>query len=298
MLIYEQMQAEKFSAAEQLLVDYMLQHPAKLPTMTVNEMAQATHTNATSLIRVAKKLGFSGWPDLRQHYLAEWQTLSTHFTHIDVNTPFQATDDVATIAKKIANVETEAIRETRNMLSYEDLTTAQHLLASAKHILVFANFENRLIGESFVEKTRRLGIDSTWADAYGHGSYEAFFANDQTVGILFSYTGETPEVLKSMHILKQRGIPTIAITSMGENSLEKEATVTLRVSTHERLFTKISTFSTNLSMKYLSDVLYSLVFAANYHHNWRTVITTGERYDNRTASTSIIEKRGSHHAED
>ncbi|MDO4680262.1 MAG: MurR/RpiR family transcriptional regulator [Aerococcus sp.] len=296
MLIYEKMQTEKFSEAEQLLVNYMLEHPEHLNEMTVSEMAKATHTNATSLIRVAKKLGFDGWRDLRRQYLEEWETLSTHFNDIDVNIPFSAHDDPATVAKKLATVEMEAIQETRQMLNYEDLVTCQHLLQQKSNLLVFANFENRFIGHSLVEKTRRIGLNSALANNYGLGMYEAYLANPtETLAVMFSYTGEGDEILRPLHILKQRGIPVIAITSMGDNSLEQDSTVALRISTHERLFSKISTFSTNLSMKYLSDLLYSLYFMADYNHNWHTVLRSGERWDHRLASTSIIEGRGVDH---
>ncbi|MDO4670450.1 MAG: MurR/RpiR family transcriptional regulator [Aerococcus sp.] len=294
MLIYEQMQTDIFSESERLLVDYMLKHPENLREMTVSEMAQKTHTNATSLVRVAKKLGFSGWRDLKHHYLSEWETLSTHFKSIDVNVPFSAQDDPATVAKKLATVEMEAIRETRNMLTSEALAQAQQLMSNAKRLLVYADYENRMIGESLIEKTRRLGLNSFLANTYDMFRYETELADDDTLAVLFSYTGESNEIIEAVTALRKKEVPTIAITSMGENTLETNATLTLRVSTHERLFSKISTFSSNLSMKYLSDLLYSLFFAANYNQNWHLILHMGERDDHRLASTAIIEERGTH----
>ena len=79
MLLIEQMKTTHFSHAEQSLVQYMIEHPEKLDQLTTTHFAEITHTNPTSLIRVAKKLGYKGWTDLRTAYLDEWLYLNSHY---------------------------------------------------------------------------------------------------------------------------------------------------------------------------------------------------------------------------
>ena len=57
------------------------------------------------------------------------------------------------------------------------------------------------------------------------------------------------------------------MTSIGENSLSKQADLVLRLSTRERLYSKIATFANDMSITYLLDLLYSGIFAQNYLAN-------------------------------
>ena len=55
MLIIERLKHTSFSDAEQVLVSYLIDYPEVLQDMTTQKIADLTHTNPTSLIRVAKK---------------------------------------------------------------------------------------------------------------------------------------------------------------------------------------------------------------------------------------------------
>ena len=58
MLIREKMETIKFSPAEKEVVDYLLLYPEVLDEKTMQEIAAETYTQPSTLIRIAKKLGF------------------------------------------------------------------------------------------------------------------------------------------------------------------------------------------------------------------------------------------------
>ena len=76
------------------------------------------------------------------------------------------------------------------------------------------------------------------------------------------------------------GIPIIAITNIGENTVSRNADVVLRICTREKLYSKIATFSTDISFEYILDLLYSCIFALNYDKN----------VERKTKISSMIEK--------
>ncbi|WP_396163712.1 MurR/RpiR family transcriptional regulator, partial [Carnobacterium sp.] len=142
--------------AEQSLVLYLIEHPEQLHDMTTQKLADLTHTNPTSLIRVAKKLGFIGWTDLKEAYLEEWRYLNSHFTTIDANFPFNQSDHLVSIANKISALQQNTLQDTLSLIDPENLQLAQHLLLDADEIIVFASHTNALIAQDFVTKMRRI----------------------------------------------------------------------------------------------------------------------------------------------
>ena len=113
----------------------------------------------------------------------------------------------------------------------------------------------------------------------------------EACAIIVSYSGETPILVRVMKVLKAKSIPVIVITNIGENSLTKEADCILRITTREKLYSKIATFSTDMSITYLLDVLYSCVFALNYEQNVKTKTAISRAIETgRVSSLDILKE--------
>ncbi|MGX7352440.1 hypothetical protein RU97_GL001897 [Enterococcus canis] len=288
MLISEKFQQTDFSTAEQNVVTYIQEHRETLADATVKELADACFVHPSTLIRVAKKMGFEGWLDLKNAYLEEASYLDSHFTEIDPNIPFQPTDGLITIAKKIANLEQTTIADTLELLKYDDLKQAKNYLLKADFVKIFASNANSLIPQDFALKMNRIQQNVSVSTVLGEGFYEAYNCPPTSCGILISYTGENTHILRTAKILKERGIPVIAITSIGENSLAAISDCTLRITTRERLFSKIGNFTINTSICYLLDILYCAVFSEHYGENFDHLIEVGQIIDRRRTSSDIM----------
>lgn len=64
MLLREKMESGNFSSSEKIIVDYILKEGTNIQNKTVKEIAEATYTVPSTLIRIAKKLNYNGWNDL------------------------------------------------------------------------------------------------------------------------------------------------------------------------------------------------------------------------------------------
>lgn len=291
MLLHEKMKHTKFSAAETQVVNFLLTQPMTIEELTIKEIAQATFVNDSTLIRVAKKLDFTGWIELKKAFLAEYRYLHTHFDQIDANLPFQHTDGLMTIANKMALLEKTTTADTLSLLNHEKLKQARAFLLNAKAIKIFGSNANTLIAQDFALKMRRINQNVVICDTYGEHAYEAHNCQSDECTILISYTGENPMILQTANILKQRSVPIIALTSIGDNSLATLADNILQITTRERPYSKIGNFTTNTSLCYLLDVLYSCVFAANYQRNMNHLIQVGELVDRRKSSSEIMAEK-------
>ena len=290
MLIREKMETIKFSPAEKEVVDYLLRYPEVLDEKTMQEIAAETYTQSSTLIRIDKKLGFAGWVEYKKAYQEEHDYLTRNFVDIDANLPFEANDSIMTISKKMASLGQSTIEDTLSLIHHDTLQQAKQMLLKAKHIQIFANNANMLIPQDFALKMNRIKHHTAVSTIKGEDVYTAYTSPEGTCAILISYTGESTAMKQIANILKAEGVPTIGITGIGDNYLSRVVDCYLPITTREKLYSKIGNFTINLSIIYLLDVLYSIVFAENYEENLAHVIRLGRIADKWKTSSYIMEE--------
>ncbi len=77
MLIRERLEQCDFSNSEQMIVDYMLKEKIEIRDMTTKEIAQRVFVSPSTLVRVAHKMGFGGWNELKEA-IDDTHSLLTH----------------------------------------------------------------------------------------------------------------------------------------------------------------------------------------------------------------------------
>lgn len=288
MLLKEQLESTYFSPAEQIAVDYILKFPDKIENKTIQVVASETYTQPSALVRIAKKMGFKGWRDFKKAYLEEWEYINKNFQMVDANLPFHKSDDVMTIAGKIATLEKSTIDDLYSLLRSENLQQARKMLLEAGYIRIFAQNANLLVANDFALKMNRIGKNVVLSSIKGEEGYEANNMPKDSCGIIISYSGENTSLIQVNTILKRKCVPTICITSIGENTLSSQSTCPLPITTREKLYSKVGHFTTNISIIYLLDVLYSMVFAENFDKNFAHLKRVGEEIDTRSEHSSIL----------
>lgn len=267
MLLHEKFEEISFSPSEQVVIDYLLKETEEIETMTTQSIANATFTSKSLIVKIAKKLGYTGWSQLRDALILERDYLAKHVTDIDANYPFKPTDHIVTIAKNIAQLKKYAIDDTLELNSAKSLKLAIAMIDKAEHCHVFAIANNILLAKEFEYNMHRIHKATTVYDYHGDIFFGATLASEKDCALIISYSGETEPLLRVMGLLRRNKVPVILMTSIGENSLSKQADLVLRLSTRERLYSKIATFANDMSITYLLDLLYSGIFAQNYLAN-------------------------------
>lgn len=267
MLITERMDHIKFSHSEQIIVDYLKKQQLNIESKSTSDIAQETFSSKSTIVKVAKRLNFNGWSDFKKAYLNELSYLSNSNGTIDANYPFEEADNFLTIAKKIALLEQESIQETCSLLNFADLQKAIQLFKQSKSIHLFAVSNNLLIAEEFRYNMERIRKTVRVHSRQGEGNYVATLMEPDECALVISYSGETETLMRVVNLLKARKIPIVLITSIGENSMSSVADCVLRISSRERLYSKIATFANDASITYVLDILYSCMFKQDYKNN-------------------------------
>lgn len=292
MLIREKLEQGDFSNNEKVVVSYILEQKLNIKNMTVKEIAEATFTSSSALTRVARKMNYKSWNTFKEAYLEEELYLESHFHEIDANYPFTRKDSFVSIESKLARLYIETIEDTVTLNSYEVLYQAVDILQKTAGINLFGLSDNLLAAQQFQTKMLRIGKMSHVASDIYEGSYLSRTCSIDTCAIMLSYTGETSMLLEDARCLKKRGIPIIAITSVGGNSLSNLADCVLRICTREKLYSKIGNFSALCSMNYMLDVLYSCYFSREYDKNLKIKLEVAREAEKcrRTTNTILLEE--------
>ena len=70
-MIIHQIEQTHFSDSEALIIQFILNKGMDIKNMTTKEIAEATFTSPSLLIRIAKKMGYDGWNQFKKSFLEE-----------------------------------------------------------------------------------------------------------------------------------------------------------------------------------------------------------------------------------
>lgn len=290
MLVQEKLQnREHFTEVDHRIADYILEQGAELKKETVRQIAAKLYVAPSSVIRLSRKLGYQGFNQLREDYLKEVEYLSSHFRQLDPNFPFEKGDGESVMIGKMLSLHQEILEDCRTLLTPEILKQAVDLLDKAERIFLFGSATHMGAGADFMEKMSKIGRDVCTLTHGDMAFWKALNSRENVCFVLVSYTGETVTAVQLARQLKKRGIPTIAITSYGNNSLSQACDCSLYLSTREKLIQNLGPFGTTLSLVFLFNLLYSDLFSRRYEECFRKKVSNARVYDGRHSSNPILE---------
>lgn len=289
MLINEKLNMkEGMSKSETEIAAYMLKLGVEIQKYSTRNLAEATYTSPATVIRLCKKLGFKGFDDFKEQYLKEIYYLDQQADKIDANFPFSSDDTMMKAANSIAQLYMETVQDTMSLLHYGALQRATRLLKYCQKVYVFSAGTAVNQAESFREKMLKVGKHVNISNNLNYQLYEAECLSSRDVAIIISYSGETEKILQVARECRKNGVPVIAITSFGENSLTQYATCKLTLSTKENIYRNLGDYSSHLSMSLLLDILYSSYFRLNYDEHYEKKLEKAMRLENLRKSTNSI----------
>lgn len=290
-MILNKIEKTHFSESEATIMRYILRSGEKIADMTTKDIAEATFTSAPLCIRIAKKLGYEGWNDFKKAFLKELEYM--YFTRdVDASIPFVVSDDTSTIAGNMFKLHEDTVKDTKSLLTHDDLAKAVSLLRKAEVIDIYTKSTYLYLAQGFMQKMRTIGKQVNVANINGDALMLAAMGNPSHVAIVVSYSGETPLVLNAAYMAQSQQTPIIAITSISQSTLSKMADVSLRMSSREMLNTPIGEFATGESIACLYDILYAVIFSFDYDHNLEYKLAIAKVIDDNYSEYEPINNEG------
>lgn len=270
MYLFQQIEELKlrYRDARKEVAEFVLQERGHLENYSMKEVAALTYTSKPTLVRFAKSLGFSGWKEFMQAFVREEHYQESHYSDINANLPFDSQDTTEDIIRKISDLQVESILDTADLMELPTVETAVKRICDARRIVLFGMSPNTLVAQLFRRKMGTIGCMITIPSLDESGTY-AYSLESEDLAIIVSYSGnnENREPMSYIHILEKNQVPMIGITSGGSNYIREHIDCVLTMSSRERLYSKVSNFSTEASLASIFNILYSCCFAEDYQRN-------------------------------
>lgn len=273
MLIIEKLlNQDNFTENEKLIAQYLYSVGIDNKDLSTRAIAEATYTSPSAVVRLCKKIGFSGFEEFKEKYWQEIEYLNTQIGQIDRNFPFKKIDNLRQVTRKLGKLYEDTIADTLFVLDYRMLNRAVTILRMTHTLHIFSYGTSINVAESFREKMLKIGKNIQITNNLNYQLYEASCLEKGDAALLISYSGETDRMLEIAELCKQKVIPMIIISSLGENSLTAYSSCKLTLSSKENLFQNIGDFSTHLSVMFLLDLLYSAYFMKDFDSHYETKV--------------------------
>ena len=211
---------DKLTKSENKLANYIAAHTERVIYDTIKSLGKATNTGDATIVRLCKKLGYSGFSDLK-------------------------------IA--LAQVLISSIEKTEELINPPTLKKAVSLLAKAQRIHIFGVGHSGESARDYERTWLRIGLIAN-AESDPHIQVQvATLLNKDDVVVGLSLSGHTKDTYDSLNVAKDYGAKILAITNDLTSPIAQLGDVSLQTSVSE--FMSIGSVAGQVSQLYLCDVL-------------------------------------------
>jgi glucokinase len=232
----------ELSPAEQRVATLVLEHPRKVLSEPIAEIAKLADVSQPTVIRFCRSLGFSGLADFKLKFAGSL-TGTIPVRHSQV----RMTDSTHDLSAKVIDNTVSAILKFRDQLDVNSIDRAIEILRKAKRIEFYAMGNSRVVALDGQHKFFRFRIPtSSYGDSHLF-SLAAELLGPGDVVIAISTTGQLPELLAAVDTARAAGADVIAITS-SKSALARRASICLAVDHSEDSTTFLSMISRILQL--------------------------------------------------
>ncbi|MER0236917.1 MurR/RpiR family transcriptional regulator [Fulvimarina sp. MAC8] len=207
---------------EARVVDNILGRSDFDETTALKTVAEDAAVSEAMIVKVAKKLGFSGFKDFRSG-IADYNRLPTAELHQELSPD----DTGPLIAQKVFRTSIHALEETLSILDPEAFERAADLIFAARQRDLYGIGGSAQIARDVAHKFLRIGVRTSVFDDSHMMLMSASLLGDGDVAIAFSHSGTTSAVIEPLELARKRGARTIALTNYSTSPLAGVADVVL-----------------------------------------------------------------------
>ena len=257
------------SSTERQIAQFILDNPDETTTLTIRELARRSFSSPSSVVRICRVIGFQGYKELRHALTLELATLGENGSHREKDITPQ--DSLQEIVEKVTHKNIQSLLDTQRLLLLDELEQCVELIANARTVLLFGIGSSLCVAKDTYLKFLRLDKPCVVNEDSHSQLLQARNATAQDVGIVFSYSGQTMEMIQCIKEMKAGGAPVIAVTCHTE--VAQLGRPACRRAANESLF-RNGAMSSRLSQLNVMDILYTAYASRNHEDTMRRLTKT------------------------
>lgn len=244
---------DKMGKAEKRIADWILENPGEILPLSIVELAERCSCSEATIVRFAKRLGLSGYQELKISFAQETNSTS-------VSTNITSNDSMEEIYDKVCNDIYCSLERTKMVLDTSVLENACKKISLADKIVIFGLGNSASIALDASHKLQRTGCN---AYAYSDNHMQVIVASHLTnkdVAIAISHSGSSKDIVDALKIAKEAGATTIAITNNGKSPIQKHSDLTLFTASDETKHNILALNSRIAQLSIINAIYFYLVY--------------------------------------
>lgn len=212
---------KSLKSAEMKAVDFMLNHPLEFANNTIVDLAAQAGCSEATIVRVARKLGFSGYVELKGSLLRTKNDSDVLYEAIS------SEDNEMDVVRKVFQTSIQAVSDTLNIIDISHYEQAVGALQKAGKVLFIGAGDASTVAMTGYYKFSRMGINAIFSQDYDIQLISASQLNKGDVVIAISHSGQTKTVIDVVRAAKGEGATIISITNFPMSTLAKLSSISL-----------------------------------------------------------------------
>ncbi|MCM6776415.1 MurR/RpiR family transcriptional regulator [Nocardia sp. CDC159] len=229
----------------------ILDDPPGAAQLTVNQLAERADTSTSAVVRLAKTLGYDGYPQLRLALAAVGGEAGAAPVFA---TDIVADDPLGKVIHKLTAFETEGMVATADLADPATLTAVVEALVTARRIQALGIGASGLVATDLEQKLTRIGKWCRASTSEDDALVQTSLLEAEDVVIAFSHSGETGAIVEAVRRVGTRAT-TVAVTASPQSRLARAAAHTILVAGREDGF-RSAAMASRMSQLLVVDALY------------------------------------------
>lgn len=234
------------------LADFLLTNPEQARQLSSQKLAQQTGVSQSAVVKFAQKLGYKGFPALKQ---ALSEIVAAPEQAVTLHNQILSTDSLKTVGEKLLAEKAAALRATLDINSEQRLTEALDMLRSARRVILTGLGASGLVAKDLAYKLLKIGVMAV-SETDMHAQLAAVQALDtRDLLLAISFCGERREINLAAEEAQRCGAKVLALTSFTPNSLQQRADHCLYTISEEPAI-RSAAISSSTAQYALTDLLF------------------------------------------
>lgn len=201
MLFAKLQEAKDLTAHERDVAQYILAHPEEIANFSSDDLAKATLTSKATVVRLAKRMGLSGYREMKLCLVAEYNQ-NQRINRILEEEPITAASSYEEIVRTLPILYDKAVTNTRMTFHKKDMIRIRNFLQTADCIDLYATGVSYMLAQAAAFKFKTLGMESSAYESI-NSHYLAARHHKKTLAFVISFTGANRNVEQMARYLRQ-----------------------------------------------------------------------------------------------
>lgn len=246
------------SEAENTVREYILKHPNQFLLETVREIAKKTYTSPATVVRFCKKINRQGVQRLKIDLAKEIDSYTNMQKEFEDSTIINPEDSFDNIKNKLSETSKDSIIETQALMDETTIKKVAELIYKSKVIDLYGSGASNLVAIDASYKFMRINKLTQCYQLFDRQIVQALNSNETHIAIIFSFTGETKEMIEIAKILQENNIDIVAVIGTIGSTLQKYSEYPIFFNSKETTF-RSGAMSSRIAQLYVVDLIYMMV---------------------------------------